>query len=391
MSEDGELSESSPGNADDSFVIDRNHSAIISNEDLVEREESSQGSEGGVEGTITIPSDWHKQMRKRLLGEPADASEEPKSKRRRAANLCFNCRGEHSIAQCPEPKNFAAIRKNKAEFLNDKQQNQTGSGGRISKIASEKDAKFRPGRLSQNLRTALNLGPDDVPEWIYRMRKMGFHGGYPPGYLRKSLKHEFGTIKIFSDDANTEIQENEEARPSPTVQTDKVHFYMGFNKTYGALRDRERGRFEVPPFDVFCDMLQTEVAKDHEHSEKNRLRDERHRRSEVQKIREEEMKKGQEDDVLIDRNRATEEQVKQTQKMKTPEPEGRMGESIHQLIGTPVVIRRDASGARIEHTTPSLEAFAAGILPFEAKEEEKPRGIFKKIMSTLKGIIKKDD
>ena len=61
------------------------------------------------------------------------------------------------------------------------------------------------------------------------------------------------------------------------------------------------------------------------------------------------------------------------------------GESIHQLIGTPIISRRDANGSWISETTPSLEAFAVGIVPFEAKEKEQKRGIFKKIMSTLSG------
>ncbi|CDK13589.1 PSP domain-containing protein [Caenorhabditis elegans] len=63
-----------------------------------------------------------------------------------------------------------------------------------------------------------------------------------------------------------------------------------------------------------------------------------------------------------------------------------MGESISEFIGTPIFSRRDVTGTWIEDTVPSLEAFSVGIVPFEAKEEEKPRGIFKKIMSTLKGI-----
>ncbi|CAL2030033.1 unnamed protein product [Caenorhabditis brenneri] len=391
MSEDGELSEVS-GALDDneSFVVDRNCSGIIPNEDLIDKdtEESSQDSV-----SITPQSDWSKRMRKRLLGD-TNPTEEPQNKRRRAANLCFNCRGEHSISQCPEPKDFAAIRKNKAEFLSEKQTVQNGNGGRISKI-TEQDAKFKPGRLSQNLRSALNLGPDDIPEWIYRMRRMGFHGGYPPGYLRKSLKHEFGTLKIFSDDAKKNDEIDEEPRPAPTIQSEKVHFYMGFNKTYGALRDRERGQFEVPPFDIFCEMLQTEVTKDHEYSEKNRIRDERQQRLELQKLREEEIKNQIDDIVVVDRSKTEEvEEVVTPRKSKetTPErEEGRMGESIHQLIGTPIVSHRDENGSVIEYTTPSLEAFAVGILPFEAKEEEKPRGIFKRIMSTLRGIVKKDD
>ncbi|VDN59722.1 unnamed protein product, partial [Dracunculus medinensis] len=44
---------------------------------------------------------------------------------------------------------------------------------------------LRAGAISSALRKALGLGPNDIPEWIYRMRRMGFIKGYPPGYLRK--------------------------------------------------------------------------------------------------------------------------------------------------------------------------------------------------------------
>lgn len=46
--------------------------------------------------------------------------------------------------------------------------------------------------------------------------------------------------------------------------------------------------------------------------------------------------------------------------------------------------RRDHSGLWVEDVVPPLDAFAVGIVPFEAKEEEQSRGIFKKIMSTLR-------
>ncbi|EFO84834.1 hypothetical protein CRE_03943 [Caenorhabditis remanei] len=421
MSEDGELKDSPNTESlnDDLFTIDRNHSGIIPNEDIHDLEVGDEhsntpdGTSKTAEGEST-PSEWMKQMRKRML-EPADAvtGESPEPKRRRV-NLCFNCRGEHSISQCPEPKDFQAIRKNKQEFLNDKQQS-AGNGGRISKITSEKEEKFKPGRLSQKLRDALNLGPDDIPEWVYRMRRMGFHRGYPPGYLRKSLKKEFETLKIFSEDSKKSDEIDDEKLPAPSVQTEKVHFYMGFNKSYRALRDRENGKFEVPPFDVFCEMLQTEVSRDHEHSEKSRLRENSLRRSELQKKREEEKLKGsqeEEDDddgFVVDRKKTEDSEEKgdavdisdeeEETREKTPvrdekmvrlvvfrkKPQFFQGESIHQLIGTPIISRRDANGSWISETTPSLEAFAVGIVPFEAKEEEQKRGIFKKIMSKLRG------
>lgn len=43
----------------------------------------------------------------------------------------------------------------------------------------------RPGVISKELRDALGIGDNDIPEWIYRMRKLGFIDGYPPAYLKQ--------------------------------------------------------------------------------------------------------------------------------------------------------------------------------------------------------------
>uniref|UniRef100_A0A1I7UDB8 Uncharacterized protein n=1 Tax=Caenorhabditis tropicalis TaxID=1561998 RepID=A0A1I7UDB8_9PELO len=146
-------------------------------------------------------------------------------------------------------------------------------------------------------------------------------------------------------------------------------------------------------------MLQTEVTRDHEYSEKNRIQDDRQRREEILKLREEQrLSQGdqetkdeeEDDDIVIDRSKVEGKEVI-VEKEATPEPQGKMGESIHQLVGTPILSRRDKSGSWINPSTPSLEAFAVGIVPFEAKEEQKPSGIFKRIMNKLRGGSKNDD
>ncbi|CAI2307887.1 unnamed protein product [Caenorhabditis sp. 36 PRJEB53466] len=364
--EDGELSDRSSKTPEfgpnEDFIFDRTVSGIIPNEDL----ESNKSTE--------TKSPWLKQMRKRLLLEPEEQDEEPTAKRRRG-NCCFNCKGEHMIMHCPEPRDPNAIRRNKYEFQNSQQQ----PGGRISK-AVENKSKYKPGRLSQKLRDALSLGPDDIPEWVYRMRRMGFHKGYPPGHLQKALKIEYNDIKIFSDDGEKPTEIDEKPNPSPTVDLKKVHFYMGFNKTYGALRDRERGRFEIPPFELFCEMLQTEVTKEHDASEKIRMNEERIRRQLIAAN-----KPNEEEAIAVDREKTERAESLTPKKQDTPESgEGNMGESISQYVGTPVVSNRDKSGTWIESPVPPLEAFAVGIVPFEAREEDKPSGLFKKIMSTLR-------
>ncbi|CAH8497644.1 unnamed protein product [Heterobilharzia americana] len=57
--------------------------------------------------------------------------------------------------------------------------------------------RFRPGRLSRELRNALDLGRHDIPIHIYRMRTLG----YPPGWLKKAVVG--GNLTIF-DSVNLE-------------------------------------------------------------------------------------------------------------------------------------------------------------------------------------------
>ncbi|UMM10468.1 hypothetical protein L5515_000226 [Caenorhabditis briggsae] len=412
MLEDGEISNSPKSAApaaddddDDGFVVDRSFLEVIENSEDVADDDAAANVTGDSEAVKDIsmasslsgtPSEWAKKMRKRLLeeSEPQSPSTEPVSKRPRRQNLCFNCREEHSIADCPHPKNFAEIRKNKQEFQA-LQQGNTG-GARISKETAggaAKESKFKAGKISIALRDALGLGSDDLPEWIYRMRRMGFRKGYPPGYLRESLKHEYGTLKIFSGDSKEEEME-EQSCPMPIVQESKIVTYLGFNKSYGALNDREKGMFSIPPMKEFVEMLQeVQDAKSRHEWEESR------RRCDLERLKRQEAAEKDSEDVADDSVIVVEEVkeesvvILETSEDTVVAREGteKLGESIHQLIGTPIISRRDASGVWIPQTTPTLEAFAVGIVPFEAKEEEKPRGIFKKIMATLRGEESKSD
>ncbi|KAH7696096.1 Protein Y34D9A.7 [Aphelenchoides avenae] len=61
-------------------------------------------------------------------------------------------------------------------------------------------------------------------------------------------------------------------------------------------------------------------------------------------------------------------------------------------IGTPVLARHSILGGEKEpeREKPSLEAFAEGVVPFQAKEESSEhKGFFRKIMGMVKGLKKK--
>lgn len=85
---------------------------------------------------------------------------------------------------------------------------------------------IKPGRISNELREALNLPENDIPIWIYRMRALG----YPPGWLKKAI---VDTNDIFDTDTN---EDNSESRKRKSPSSDEIQYdhsklieYPGFN------------------------------------------------------------------------------------------------------------------------------------------------------------------
>lgn len=96
---------------------------------------------------------------------------------------------------------------------------------------SSKDIEVKPGRISKKLREALNLGENDVPVWIYRMRALG----YPPGWLKKATvdtKDIFDTDDTETDRVTSSTSADRKRKtPSEDIQYDqsKLIEYPGFN------------------------------------------------------------------------------------------------------------------------------------------------------------------
>lgn len=97
---------------------------------------------------------------------------------KRLKNLCFNCSGDHSVKDCPEPRDIAEIEKNRRSFLK-KCQEATMNKTRYHADEDPKFAKYKAGVLSAELRQALGLRDHQLPPWIYEMRVFGT----PPGYI----------------------------------------------------------------------------------------------------------------------------------------------------------------------------------------------------------------
>uniref|UniRef100_T1ITY7 PSP proline-rich domain-containing protein n=1 Tax=Strigamia maritima TaxID=126957 RepID=T1ITY7_STRMM len=142
-------------------------------------------------------------------------------------NSCFNCCGDHLLHECPKPIDRQQIMINRKGFFNK-------FGGRQSRYHADlesQNAKFRPGVISQELQRALNLGENQLPIHIYRMRVLG----YPPGWL-SDAKVESSGITMFDAHgkavaAADEVEEGEVADGSIRVQFDpgRLVEYPGFN------------------------------------------------------------------------------------------------------------------------------------------------------------------
>ncbi|ELR13999.1 zinc knuckle domain containing protein [Acanthamoeba castellanii str. Neff] len=68
---------------------------------------------------------------------------------------CFNCgQPGHSVAECPEPRDQAAIQRNRREFLDSTPVRFTGRYATSQKVLLD---KFKPGELSEELKQALDI------------------------------------------------------------------------------------------------------------------------------------------------------------------------------------------------------------------------------------------
>uniref|UniRef100_A0A6G1S962 Zinc finger CCHC domain-containing protein 8 n=1 Tax=Aceria tosichella TaxID=561515 RepID=A0A6G1S962_9ACAR len=98
-----------------------------------------------------------------------------------------------------------------------------------SRYYEDKEADIQPGKISQELRAALNLADNDIPIWIYRMRAIG----YPPGWLRKAI---VDTDDIFATDPSSEDDNNRPGKRKGGPEREETKYdhtklieYPGFN------------------------------------------------------------------------------------------------------------------------------------------------------------------
>ncbi|XP_044755169.1 uncharacterized protein LOC123314116 [Coccinella septempunctata] len=129
--------------------------------------------------------------------------------------ICFNCDGDHALKDCNIPRNHRRINQARQQFQ-DKYKTV-----RYHVEQNQKLADLKPGVISENLRIALGLNKNELPNHIYRMRCLG----YPPGWLEEA-KVSPSDLTLFNIDG--EKVENRNLLKS-SIDPSKIIEYPGFN------------------------------------------------------------------------------------------------------------------------------------------------------------------
>jgi len=321
----------------------------------------------------------------------------------RRKGTCFNCGGDHILAACTEKRDIRRIARNRNSFRGSYENNMA----RFHEQDNSGDV--RPGVISRELRKALGIGPRDIPEWIFRMRKKGFVDGYPPAYLRRAVERH--TIPFFVDPEDEEkTQQGEE-----TIDPLQMVLYPGFNYYDRSLDDPER--FRIPPWEKFVECHQVALNEEKRRTaegtnsrkrkslgdgetveRKKKKKEKGGQRSETPEegeVVEEDSKVSEEGDETPASGKSTPNQTGDLPECETSvittttlDISSTPGTSTPVIQGTPVLLRRHAQSDKYTHEipTPSLESFAKGINPYRYQEEESKEqsGFFKKVGGVLK-------
>lgn len=228
-----------------------------------------------VQSTHELTTGWDIPPFERLFEKyiPQDEEEGLVPKGTRRGRSCFNCGEEsHAIADCPLPKNMKEIQRRKAEIR--KATNVPTLSGNKATLDVSVDPRFKdckPGSIGEELRSALGLGGNKMPPWIYRMRMLG----YPPGWLEEA-KLTYSGLTMFegdgerlrSDGLRIESGEVEEQNfeEEKEFQLQKLVAYPGFNVPPPERIQDEGRRYQAPPFDrnQSLDYMRSDFARRNE-------------------------------------------------------------------------------------------------------------------------------
>jgi len=156
-------------------------------------------------------------------------------------NSCFNCLGDHNLADCKEEKDHRKIGKNRREFLN---KNSGMSSARYHVDDHQKFGHLAPGLPSKKLSEALGLRRDHLPAYIYKLRELG----YPPGWLKHAEISHSGLALYHEKGLSIDTGEEGEvvdAEDKMKYDIKKLVGWPGFNSDIPKHYRDETDRFRV--------------------------------------------------------------------------------------------------------------------------------------------------
>ncbi|XP_063820520.1 zinc finger CCHC domain-containing protein 8 [Pseudophryne corroboree] len=156
--------------------------------------------------------------------------QEVQVKAKRPKPCCFNCGSEeHQLRDCPKPRDMVHIGMKRKEFMDS-----CGEAGNNNyqqryhaEEVAERFGKYKPGSISEELQEALGINNNHLPQFIYRMRQLG----YPPGWLKDAELENSGLSLYDGRDASEGEIEDESMANKKHVSYDvsKLISYPGFN------------------------------------------------------------------------------------------------------------------------------------------------------------------
>lgn len=137
---------------------------------------------------------------------------------------CFNCDSTtHCLQDCPEPQDTAKINANRSQFTSNQQTPFLPKSRYHGILSSRNFMNFKPGYISDKLRDALDIKPDELPPYIYQMRNLG----YPPGYLPHNQQPD---LLLYDAEGNIDTYMGEDLNESGYEGAKQVFVeYPGLN------------------------------------------------------------------------------------------------------------------------------------------------------------------
>ncbi|KHN80268.1 Uncharacterized protein Tcan_12290 [Toxocara canis] len=351
----------------------------------------------------------------KVLTSLATPSLAPGKTENRFKVTCFNCGGDHTVEKCDIAHDKRKIAKNRAEYRN----NRRSMNERYLDTSS--NSSIRPGHISDELREALGIGPRDIPEWIYRMRQLGFVDGYPPAYLKQAIGTSEGALLEFHVEDGTFLSGSASAKKRtdsgglpPRINADQIINYYGFNCYSHDLNDREQN-FRVPDIHDFIDyhqvvlserfwaeqrILENESSESKTHAkqrgsplDENRKKQRPSPTDEDVEVIDVDLETDVEGDVCVlpssptipaylsQRSDSAAEGDVVTPKRVESSP-ALLGSSTGVLCGTPIALRAN------QMKKPGLDEFRAGVVPFKHEPDSTShRGFFTALMKKIRKAL----